>query len=136
MLLTLERVLLLKGVNFFSEIDDDVIAGLAAEMQDREFTAGERILAEGDHGRELFIIVFGSVRVHRGSETVTNLGYKGVFGELAALDPQPRLFSVTAQEDTRLLSLSHTVLFEELMSNAELARGIIRFLVARLRGQA
>jgi CRP-like cAMP-binding protein len=135
MLLTVERVLFLKSVDIFDEVDDDAIVGLASELQETEFPAGTRIFTEGDPGRELFLVVHGKVRVHKGDETIKVLGYKGVFGELAALDRHLRLVSVTAEEDTGLLSLSHTVLFEELLTNVELARGVIHFLVARLRGQ-
>ena len=133
MLLTLEKVLFLKKVDIFADIDDDALAGLAGEMQERDYRAGERIMAEGDMGREVFIIVSGSVRVSRGDQVIAVLGSQSVFGELAALDPQPRSATVTAIEDVRVLVLEHVVLFEQLLSQGELARGIIRFLVRRIR---
>jgi CRP-like cAMP-binding protein len=133
MLLTLEKVLFLKKVDIFANIDDDALAGLAAEMQEHDYRAGEQIMAEGDMGRELFIIVSGSVRVTRFGETLAVLGTQSVFGELAALDPQPRVATVTAVEDVRVLTLEHTVLLEQLLAQGELARGIIRFLVQRIR---
>jgi CRP-like cAMP-binding protein len=133
MLLTVERVLFLKQVDLFANVDDDVLVNLAMQMVEEEFKAGERIITEGDMGRELFIIVDGKVRVHKGDVDLATLGSKAVVGELAALDPEPRTASVTALEDCNLLRLEHTLLFEELLGNNELARGIIRFLVRRFR---
>ena len=133
MLLTLERVLFLKKVDVFAQVDDDVLVDLATATDEREFSAGECIIQEGDTGRELFIIVDGSVRIHRGEQTLATMGSKSVFGELAALDPEPRNASVTAVEDTRMLILKHTVLIDHLMANRELALSVIRFLIRRLR---
>lgn len=133
MLLTVERVLFLRMVEIFAAIDEDVLVNLAGEMKEREFKAGEPIIAEGELGRTLYVVVDGKVRIHKGDKDIATLGSKGVFGEMAALDPHPRTASVTAVEDTRLLELDHAVLFEELTGNSELARGIIRFLVGRFR---
>lgn len=77
----------------------------------------------------------GRARVHKGQQQLAVLSAKEVFGELAALDPQPRSASVTALEPCLVLELDHAVLLDELMSNNELARGIIRFLVQRFRSR-
>jgi CRP-like cAMP-binding protein len=130
---TVERVLLLKGVEMFSAVDDDVLAGLAKWMREREGVAGEALLREGEVGQELYVVVSGRVRVERGSKTVAILERGGVVGELAALDPAPRTATVTALEPTLLLCLEHGDLAEELLSNSDLAWGIIRFLVRRFR---
>jgi CRP-like cAMP-binding protein len=133
MMLTLERVLLLKQVEIFASVDDDVLAVLASRMRERERAAGETVMLEGEVGREMFVIVSGRVRVHKGDRTLAELGPRGVIGELAALDPAPRTATVTALEPVVLLSLDHADLEEELMSNSDLAWGVIRFLVRRFR---
>jgi CRP-like cAMP-binding protein len=133
MLLIVERVLLLKKVSLFANIDDDVLVNLAGAMEEQEFKAGETIIEEGDTGRELFIIAEGTVRIHKGDKTLRMMERNTFFGELAALDPQPRTASVTAAEETRTLKLDNTVLLEELMNNGLLALGIIHFLIDRFR---
>jgi CRP-like cAMP-binding protein len=132
-ILTLERVLLLKQVEMFAAVDDDVLAGLAARMREREAVAGETLLREGEMGQELYVVVTGKVRVHCGEQTRAELGPRGVIGELAALDPAPRTATVTVLEPALLLCLEHADLAEELLSNSDLAWGIIRFLVRRFR---
>lgn len=133
MLLTVERVLFLKRVDFFARIDDDALISLANAMQERPCKADERIFKAGDMGRDLFIIVRGRVRLHKGDETIAILNGAGVFGELAALDPETRTASATCLDETVLLRLDHSALMEELSANNDLARGIIRFLVRRFR---
>src|SRR5213079_807300 len=98
-----------------------------------EGVSGEALLSEGEVGQELYVVVSGRVRVHRGEQALAELGPRGVVGELAALDPAPRTATVTALEPTLLLCLEHADLAEELLSNADLALGIIRFLVRRFR---
>jgi CRP-like cAMP-binding protein len=132
-LLTLERVLFLKKVDIFAQVDDDALVDLATATEEREFPAGERIIQEGDTGREMFIVVDGCVRIYRGEQTLAMLGKQGVFGELAALDPEPRNASVAAVVDTRTLILRHNVLIDHLVASRELAMGVIRFLIRRMR---
>jgi CRP-like cAMP-binding protein len=117
----------------FAAVDEDVLAGLAVRMQEREGVPGEPLLSEGEVGHELYVIVSGRVRVHRGEQILAELGPRAVIGELAALDPAPRSATATALEPTLLLSLDHADLAEELLSNSDLAWGIIRFLVRRFR---
>jgi CRP/FNR family transcriptional regulator, cyclic AMP receptor protein len=133
MLLTVERVLFLKRVDFFARIDDDALISLANAMHERNCKANETIFKVGDMGRDLFIIVRGRVRLHKGEETIATLDGAGVFGELAALDPETRTASATCLDETVLLRLDHAALMEELSANNDLARGIIRFLVRRFR---
>lgn len=135
MILTIERVLFLKNVAIFAAIDDDILAGLAASMQERVFPAGEPIIEEGTLDRRMFIIVNGKASVHKGERELAVLGSKDVVGELSALDPEPRSASVTALEETQVLELDHAVLYDELSVNTSLANGIIRFLVNRIREQ-
>jgi CRP-like cAMP-binding protein len=133
MLLTVERVLLLHQVEMFHNIDEDALIRLATALKEQDARPGEVIIKEGELGRELYIIIDGKVRVHLGEKEFTTLGSKAIFGEMAALDPQPRSASVTAIDETRLLRLDHETLFDELVGNNELAQGVVRFLVRRLR---
>jgi CRP-like cAMP-binding protein len=63
------------------------------------------------------------------------LGSRELFGELAALDPEPRSASVTAIEDTLLFRLDERVLYEMMAENQALTRGLIRMLCRQLRSR-
>jgi CRP-like cAMP-binding protein len=133
MSLTIERVLLLKSTEVFSEVPEQGLLELAAVVQEVEARASERIIEKGEIGSSLYIIVDGKVRVHDGDQELRVLGSREIFGELAALDPEPRSASVTALEDTLLFKLDEHVLYEMMAENQALTRGIIRILCRRLR---
>ena len=133
MSLTIERVLLLKSTEVFSEVPEESLLELANVVQEIEARAGEKIIEKGEIGSSLYIIVDGKVRVHDGDQELRLLGSREIFGELAALDPEPRSASVTALEDTLLFKLDENVLYEMMAENQALTRGIIRILCRRLR---
>lgn len=83
----------------------------------------------------MYIIVDGEVRVHDGERTLNHLGEGDVFGEMALLDPEPRLASVTASTDTRMFRLDQEPFYELMDDRIEVARGIIRVLTRHLRAR-
>ena len=135
MLSTIERVLILKTVGVFARLDDPLLAEVAALLEEEEVAAGETVFAEGDLGTSMYIIVVGEVRFHSGAHTLNHLGAREVFGEMALLDPEPRLASVTAVADTRLLRLDQGPFYELLEERVEVARGVIQVLSQRLRAR-
>ncbi len=69
----------------------------------RNFLADEPVFQEGESGEELFVVLSGSVRVHKSENTMLFLGPGEHFGEMALIDRGPRSASVTAVEATRVL---------------------------------
>jgi CRP/FNR family cyclic AMP-dependent transcriptional regulator len=80
MLSTVEKVLFLKSVDLFSKItgeDLNQVAGIAEEVN---FEQDELIFQEGEMGDSLYLIVDGSVVVHRQAKEITRLIAKEAFG--------------------------------------------------------
>ena len=135
MLLTIEKVIILKSISFFSQIPDEILAEVAANLEEVEIAAGETLFEKGDYGDSMYIIVKGEVRVHDGTHTLNHLGDRDIFGEMAILDPAPRVASVTAVTDTQLLRLDQELLRELMREWVEVAEGIIQVLSQHLRGR-
>lgn len=133
MLPTLEKVIILKTVSIFAETPGEILADLAALVEEVSCEVGEQVFAQGDIGDSLYVVVDGKVRVHDGDQTLNYLGPRDVFGEMAVLDPEPRSATVTAEEDTLLLRLDQEPLFELIDDHSEVARGIFRVLARRIR---
>jgi len=133
MLSTIEKVIILKDVDLFAGTPDELLAEVAGLLAEVECEPGQAIFAKGEAGDSLYIIVSGEVRVHDGDYTINTLGETEVFGEMALLDPEPRMASVTAASDALLLRLDQDPFFELMDTRSEVARGIIRVLSARLR---
>ena len=135
MLTTIERVIALKRAAVFAEVPDEVLAELAACLVEAEYDAGQTIFRQGDLGDCLYIIADGGVRIHSEERTLDDLVAGAVFGEMAALDAEPRSASATADVDTLLLRLDREALYEVMEDQVQVARGIIGVLCRRLRGR-
>ena len=135
MLSTVEKIIILKTVDLFTETPDSILAEVAALLQEVELPVGETIFEKGDSGDCMYIIVTGEVQAHDEGRTLNHLGEGDVFGEMAVLDPEPRVASITALEDTLLLRLDQEPFYELMEDRIEVARGIIRVLSGHLRNR-
>jgi len=132
-MLTIEKVLLLKGVSMFSTTSEDTLADVASVLEEVELRPGELVFEKGDPGKSMYIVVSGRVRVFDGDKTINFLGEQEIFGELALLDPEPRSASVESTEETRLFRLDRDTLFELMTDNVGVVSGIMQVLCKRLR---
>ncbi|OQX12547.1 MAG: cyclic nucleotide-binding protein [Desulfobacteraceae bacterium IS3] len=133
MLLTIEKVMILKSTDIFSATPEEDLIEVASIVEEVEYKKGKDIFIKGDIGTSMYIIVEGQVRVHDEGKKIADLGEKTVFGELAALDPEPRMATVTALEDTHLFRLDQGPLYDLMAEHIEVVRGITRVLCQRLR---
>ena len=133
MLTTIEKVIFLKDVDLFAETPDELLAEIAGLLTEVERPAGASVFGKGDAGDSLYIIVSGEVRIHDGDYMLNTLGESEVFGEMALLDPEPRMAAATAETDTLLLRLEQSPFYELMDTRSEVARGVIRVLSRRLR---
>ena len=135
MLLTTEKVAILRKVAIFASTPDHVLASVAQIAEEETFEPGQVVMNEGDFGDFMYIIVDGEVRVHKGELTVITLGPGASVGELAVLDPEPRAASVTTSADSLLFRLNKEPFDEVMADRPEIALGVIRALCERIRAQ-
>ena len=128
MLLTIEKILVLKSVPLLSSVPENQLVDLATIAESVEYEAGEVIMNQGDLGTSMYIVVDGRVRIFDGDEELGDHGDRAVFGELAALDPEPRAASVQAIEDCTLLRIDGDSLYDLMSGNKELTKGIVQVL--------
>jgi CRP-like cAMP-binding protein len=132
----LEKRLILQTVPLFSEIPNKALAELAAIVRELRIKSGETVFEKGDRGDSMYAVVDGQVRVHDGQHILNHLGERDVFGEMALLDPEPRMASVTAVVDTHLLCLDEEAFHRLVAEQPEVALGIMRVLSRHLRDVA
>jgi len=128
MLLTIEKVLVLKSVHVFASVREEQLVDIATIADTVEYNKGDLIVRGGDLGSAMFIVVDGRVRVFQGTKELGVLGARTVFGELSALDPEPRAASVEALEDCTLLKLEGDELYDLMAENREVTRAIVKVL--------
>ncbi|NOX61697.1 MAG: cyclic nucleotide-binding domain-containing protein [Chloroflexi bacterium] len=133
MLLTIEKVAILKSARIFSDTPDYILASVADIVEEIHVASGETFIHEGELGNAMHLVVMGEVQVHKGDARLAVFGPGSVVGELSVLSPAPRSASVTATEETRLFRI-HKDAFDEVMADRpEIAQNVIRILVDRLR---
>lgn len=135
-MILVERVAALHKVDLFAGVPGRVLASVAATAEEVTVEPGSTFIEDGAVEDCLYVIVSGSVRVHRGDHVLAELGAGTSVGELAVFVPEPRSASVTALEPTQLLKLRKAVLDELLADRPELANQVISALVKRLRARA
>ena len=62
-MLTIEKVILLKGVGMFAHTSEDILADVAAILEEVELTPGEPVFHKGEQGDSMYIIIHGRVRI-------------------------------------------------------------------------
>lgn len=133
MFTTLEKTILLKSVGLFKEISAEDLSYIAGIAEEAEAAAGTPIFKEGDYGDCLYIVIGGSVRIHRGERELAVLGRMQSLGEMAVLDGSPRSATATALEDTTMIKVDRERFLDVMRSSPEIMQGIIRLLLGRLR---
>jgi CRP-like cAMP-binding protein len=90
---------LLRNVGLFSALEEQDLATLSQEFNERRFSPGETIALEGAGGLMFFVVESGEAAVEVHGEEVGSLGPGDSFGEIALIDRRPRTATVTAKSD-------------------------------------
>ncbi|MDX6199313.1 MAG: hypothetical protein QOJ79_2464 [Actinomycetota bacterium] len=90
--------------------------------------AGEVLVKQGAAGREFYIITSGKAEVTRDGHVVSVLGPGDHFGELALLDPQPRLATVTMTADGSVMELPQREFWQLLMDVPAISLKVLQAL--------
>lgn len=111
---------------------------LAQSLRLRTFARGETVLAQGEPGQDLYLLLSGELVANRYSIEGQEVGYRRLvapthFGELAALDGGPRSINVTAATYARVATMSPTDFAALLDAEPELTRRMLVELAGRVR---
>jgi CRP-like cAMP-binding protein len=122
----------LKGLPWFAGCNDAQLAEVASLCEHLAIDADEVILREGRLGRELFVIVDGTVTVTRKGTVVNVLGPGDYFGELGAIEAAPRNATVTATTALDVLVIGPRE-FDAIMSIPAIRNALMRGMSRRIR---
>lgn len=99
---------------------------------------GQIILGFGDTSSDVYVILEGKVQAElhspNGREVILgDLGVGAIFGEIAALDGQPRSANVTAMSDCVVASIPGAIFCDAVFADPGTARWMARHFAARIR---
>ncbi len=124
---------LLAHVSMFERLDGRAIKSLARLLKTQEYPAGRNIVAEGQLGLGLYIVLEGTCEVLRAGRLLQTLGPGDFFGETALLDDLPRTADVKATTPTVCATLAKWEFLGELEAHPEMALPLLPMLSRRLR---
>lgn len=102
-----------------------------------QYSAGDRVFAEGDLGTTMYIVQSGKIRLYRtleGHKRTHGVMEKGdFFGETSILEGLPRTVSAEAVEDAELIEINSLTFDKMIKGNIEIAIRMLRKLSIRVR---
>jgi serine/threonine protein kinase len=131
-------VLFLKGVSGFEQVDSADIEAISDQVEEVSFAAGEKLMARGDPGDTMYVIVEGRVRIplrDKDSGEILNQAYLGpsdMVGEMALLTGEPRSADVIAETPVSAIAIRRETLLPLLEAHPKLARFLTEILGTRL----
>lgn len=129
----LEKILILGSVEVLRDAPKEILTELAEVSEELHLDANHLVFNDGDRGSDMYVIANGEVKIQRGDEQIALLGDREVFGEMAALDPEPRMASATTTKETVLFKISQHTLLDLIDDAPIVSMGIIKVLCQRIR---
>jgi CRP-like cAMP-binding protein len=137
-----EIIRILKGTEFFSNLDAEELDAVSQCISEKSFKAGEIIIEENTPGEYLYLIRKGKAvvekKTNQGSTTLATLVPGQCFGDMSLIDDSPTSATVKALEDSELLLIGRIDLNVLLNWNTNLAakmwRAFTKILNLRIRG--
>ena len=134
--LEMDRILFLRSVPLFGDIDGRDLRWINEIAIEKSYTAGEIVFRENDEGDALYIIVSGSVKIIKGTDKpilLTILEDRDYFGEMAILDQDLRSATVEVNEDVKRLMIRRDHFQSLLLSRPQIAFAIFKSFSRRIR---
>lgn len=128
----------IEAIPLFAGLPAAAISGIVAACRMRRHARGEHVLHHQESTSDIFFVLEGRVRVviyapNGRDVSFRDLGVGDMFGELAAIDQQPRSASVVAIEDCALASFGRETFLRLVDSQPAVARSLLTHFVRLIR---
>ena len=127
---------LLEGLELFHGVDPDDIADMLIRCGRRDLAAGDILLSPGHENEFVYIVLSGSLTVHVGSPDYPELATMepgACVGEMSIIEDRDPSAWVVGLEDSHLLEIHQTLLWEMVNASHELAKNLLVVLSERVR---
>lgn len=132
-MLIVERVAALHRIDLFATTPGNILAAVAAEVEEVTLDAGEVLIEAGAAEDTLYAILTGRVQVLVNGRVLVEAGPGSTVGELAVLVAEPRSATVVTTEPSGFLRVHKATVDDLIADHPAFAHSIIEALVARLR---
>ena len=111
-------IALLRSIGIFRALPVPALEGVAHGATDVSASAGETIIREADSGDCYYAIADGTVEVLTGDVLLNTLGRGEGFGEVALLRDVPRIATIRATTETKLVAIERDAFLVALTGHA------------------
>ena len=126
------KIAVLRDLFGFARPRDRELLALASLFDEVRLEPGERLIREGEPGREVFLIVDGQASVSVREQPLGTVGPGEFVGEMTLFERAPRSATVTALTPVRTL-VAGAQSFATLLNDAAVLRRLAATLAHRLR---
>jgi CRP-like cAMP-binding protein len=128
----------LSTVDLFCGLDPEQLAEIERHTRTRPFRAGQTVVGYQDDSNEVFFIHTGKLKVTIFSEAGREVAFRELsagmsFGELSAIDGQPRSANVIALTDAIVTSMTRADFMATLTRHPDVAVAALRKLTLLVR---
>jgi CRP/FNR family transcriptional regulator len=130
----------LRKIPMFAGLSDEAMEKVLASLSERKLDGGRVLFNQGDPGDELVIVKEGKIAIYAPVEGKPAMGEAirifnpgDLLGEMALVDQKPRSLSARAEEPATILTLSGQVFRQLLVSQPDMAVGVMSGLSERIR---
>ncbi len=113
----------------FKGMDKKLLRKLLVDLSEKKYTAGDIIFHEGENGKAAYVVLEGSVKIIKKSnsdnKTLYVLGPGSFFGELSLISHTPRFASAVAENDALLLIMYKSYFDDLVRGNSAISTRIL-----------
>jgi CRP/FNR family cyclic AMP-dependent transcriptional regulator len=129
---------LLSAVPLFRGLNETQLNWISQRAHRRLFSAGKSIITAEQPGEAVYIILFGTVKIHieqaDGRDVVLSIiGAGDTLGEMSLIDSSGRSASAVTLEDSLLIWMDKGVFQQVLADYPPVAHNLVRILTSRVR---
>lgn len=135
---TLERILFLRRVPLFADLSPAELKQVALVASEFSFSQSELLARQGEAGDEMYVILEGEIEVSvdgpAGSrEVLARRGPGECVGEMSIISREPRMASLIAASDLRILRIAQKEFEGILRERPQTGLAVMRVLIKRLK---
>lgn len=127
---------LLDSLDLFNGVAPDDVHELLQRCDRRDLATGELLLSPGAKNEHVFIVLVGSLNVHVGSidtPVLATMNVGACVGEMSIIEDRDPSAFVVGAEESHLLLIHQTVLWEMVDASHEFAKNLLVVLSERVR---
>jgi CRP-like cAMP-binding protein len=128
-----QKVELIKAVPLFAGLSKTQLGHIAQIADEVDVGEGRELIAQGDRGRQFFILVEGGAEVRRNGRKVNTMQDGDFFGEIALVSDRQTTATVTATQPSRLLVVTASGFRRLLRESPDVQLKVLQALADRVQ---